>query len=732
MRLKKLEISGFKSFAHKTVLEFPATISAIVGPNGSGKSNVVDAMRWVLGEQSLKNLRSKSGVDLIWAGSATKPSQGKAGINLYFDNTDNFFPIDFEEVVIGRKVYRDGSNEYYLNDSQVRLKDIAELLARSKLGLRGHSIINQGSADEILKSNPEERRSILEESLGLREFQLKKSETEVKLEETSANLIQTNNLINEISPHLRSLKRQVDRFRKKESIVSDLDNLESQYFNIKIREISERINNNQRERDALTLKTTAAQANFEAKEKIFETETANFYQIGEKTKQVEDDLNKLNMERQNIMKEFGRIEGLIESDKRSSDKNIKTVESILAIKIKYWAKRLGVALQLHNIDNIKEIVKVLASEIKTIGNYLQRKENDKILALVNLADVEQIYKNPYEEDREVLKIKLEQLENQIKQSQTAIFKIRLEENKWRSDYLASQKELELARRGYLLAQEHIGKFDLEDEKIKLIEADIKSEMWGAGKNYEEFTAVFASTKPIMLKTEFPTSITTLEELLNQIIKLRQEVADIGSIDEEIIREYEQTYKRHEFLISEVNDLGGATLSLKSLISDLNYRINNDFKTGMTRINEEFNRYFRLMFLGGSAKLTVDPAPQLRGGVDNLDNKEMGVNISINMPKKRIKDLHLLSGGERSLVSIALLFAIVSASKPPFLVLDEIDAALDESNAVRFATVLKDLAKETQFILITHNRSTMEIAKILYGVTMDSDGVSKLFSLKLPA
>lgn len=721
MRLKKLELTGFKSFAHKTVLEFPATISAIVGPNGSGKSNVVDAMRWVLGEQSLKNLRSKSGVDLIWAGSATKPSQGKAGINLYFDNTDNFFPIDFEEVVIGRKVYRDGSNEYYLNDSQVRLKDIAELLARSRLGLRGHSIVNQGSADEILKSNPEERRSILEESLGLREFQLKKSETEVKLEETSANLIQTNNLINEISPHLRSLKRQVDKFRKRESIASDLDSLENRYFNIKIREISEKISNNQRERDALTLKTTAAQANFEAREKIFETKTANFYQIGEKTRAFEDDLNKLNAERQNIMREFGRIEGLIESDKRSGDKNIKTVENILAIKIKYWAKRLGAALQLHNIDDIKEIVEVLASEIQTIGNHLQRKENDKILALVNLADLEQTHKNPYEEDREVLKIKLEQLENQIKQSQTAIFKIRLEENKWRSDYLASQKELELARRDYLLAQEHLGKFDLEDEKIKLIEADIKSEMWGAGKNYEEFTATFVST---------PTPITTLAELLNQIIKLRQEVADIGSIDEEIIKEYEETNKRHEFLISEVNDLGGATLSLKSLISDLNYRINNDFKTGITRINEEFNRYFRLMFLGGAAKLIVDPALKFKSGVDNLDNKEMGVNISINIPKKRIKDLNLLSGGERSLVSIALLFAIVSASKPPFLILDEIDAALDESNAVRFASVLKDLAKETQFILITHNRSTMEIAKILYGVTMDGDGVSKLFSLKL--
>ena len=190
--------------------------------------------------------------------------------------------------------------------------------------------------------------------------------------------------------------------------------------------------------------------------------------------------------------------------------------------------------------------------------------------------------------------------------------------------------------------------------------------------------------------------------------------------EEVVKEYEQTCKRHEFLTGEVNDLNRATESLKDLIGDLTYRINNDFKTGITRINEEFHHYFRLMFGGGAAKLTVD----------DFGESSVGVNININIPQKRIKDLNLLSGGERSLVSIALLFAIVSASQPPFLVLDEIDAALDEVNATYFAKVLRDLAKDTQFILITHNRATMEVAKVLYGVTMDGDGVSKLFSLKL--
>ena len=718
MRLKKLEILGFKSFAHKTALEFPVNISAIVGPNGSGKSNVVDSVRWVLGEQSFKNLRSKSGVDLIWAGSAVKSAQGKASVSLYFDNHDGFFPIDFEEVIIGRKVYRDGANEYYLNDSQVRLKDIAELLARSKLGLRGHSIVNQGSADEILKADPLERRGILEEALGLREFQLKKSEAEAKLLETSINLEQTASLINEIFPHLRSLKRQVERFKKREFLINDLNNLENEFFKIKIQEILAERSENQKAWEEINAKIAKAKENFEAKQKLFEGQLAKISQTGKESSQLEVDLEKLNIEHYNIMRELGRIEGLIESAKKHNVKNVKTLEAVLAIKIKYWAKRLNATSELVDINAIKKAVIGLAGEIETISNYFERNEISKILSLVNLPDLEEENRSPYEKDKEDLKIKLTKLEDQIKQAKETVLKIRLEETKWRDEYLDFQKELEVARREYISAQEVVQKFDLEEEKIKLREADIKSEMWSSGKNYEEFQPVVmevvALAKLAPLETKF---LTGLED---KIIKLRRGIADIGSIDEETMREYEETNKRHEFLTAESTDLNHATESLRNLIRDLTDRINNDFKMGLIKINEEFNHYFRLMFGGGSSRLTFNDS----------ENEPSGVSINVNVPQKRVKDLNLLSGGERSLISIALLFAIVSASRPPFLILDEIDAALDEDNAVRFAKVLKDLAEKTQFILITHNRATMEIANILYGVTMGDDGVSKLFSLKL--
>ncbi len=732
MRLKKLEISGFKSFAHKTALEFPVNISAIVGPNGSGKSNVVDSVRWVLGEQSFKNLRSKSGVDLIWAGSAVKSAQGKASVSLYFDNHDGFFPIDFEEVIIGRKVYRDGANEYYLNDSQVRLKDIAELLARSKLGLRGHSIVNQGSADEILKANPLERQGILEEALGLREFQLKKSEAEAKLSETSVNLEQTARLINEISPHLRSLKRQVEKFKKREFLINDLNNLENEFFKIKIQEILAERSKNQKAREEINVKIAEAKENFETNQKLFEGQLAKISQTGKESSQLEIDLEKLNAEQYNIMRQLGRIEGLIESAKRNNVKNVKTLEAVLAIKIKYWAKRLNATSELADINAVKKAVKGLAGEIEIISNYFERNEISKILSLADLADLEEENRSPYEKDKEDLKIKLTQLEEQIKQTKETVLKIRLGETKWRDKYLDFQKELEVARREYISAQEVMQKFDLEEEKIKLREADIKSEMWSSGKNYEEFYKTFLTLATVAELA--PLEMGFLTGLENKIIKLRREIADIGSIDEETRREYEETNKRHEFLTTESTDLNHATESLRNLIRDLADRINNDFKTGLIKINEEFNRYFRLMFGGGSASLKLSKETSFEKAGLPAESaglaEEAGVSINVNVPQKRVKDLNLLSGGERSLVSIALLFAIVSASRPPFLILDEIDAALDENNAVRFAKVLKDLAEKTQFILITHNRATMEIANVLYGVTMGDDGVSKLFSLKL--
>lgn len=211
MHLTKLELSGFKSFARTTTLEFPARITGIVGPNGSGKSNITEGLRWVLGEQSIKTLRGKRGEDLIWNGSPAISRMGKASVALTFNNEDGRIPVDFSEIVIGRKIFRDGLNEYLINNSHVRLKDVAELMARIGLGPTQHNIISQGEVDRILLSSARERRELLEEALGLRLYQLKKHEAERKLESTETNRERAEGLMKEILPHLKFLRQQAHK-----------------------------------------------------------------------------------------------------------------------------------------------------------------------------------------------------------------------------------------------------------------------------------------------------------------------------------------------------------------------------------------------------------------------------------------------------------------------------------------------------------------------------------------
>jgi chromosome segregation protein len=230
MYLKSIELTGFKSFGKKTVLEFGAAISSIVGPNGSGKSNVAEAFRFVLGEQSMKSMRSKKGEDLIWGGSPALPRQNRAAVKVVFDNSKRLLDIDFPEVTVERVVYRDGQNEYLLNGSQVRLKDVIRLLAGANIGGSGYQIISQGQADHILNASPKERREMVEDALGLKLYQHKKAESERKLDETAVNIDKTTSLRRELAPHLNFLRLQVEKIEKAREMKAELSVKLSDYL----------------------------------------------------------------------------------------------------------------------------------------------------------------------------------------------------------------------------------------------------------------------------------------------------------------------------------------------------------------------------------------------------------------------------------------------------------------------------------------------------------------------
>src|SRR3989344_7828621 len=234
MHLKRLELLGFKSFAQKTVLDFPAGIAVVVGPNGSGKSNIIDAIRWLLGEREAKNIRGAKAEDLIFAGTQLRPRMGLAQATIFFDNSDHFFPLDYTEISVSRKISRDGDSEYFINEAPVRLKDIIDFFAKARLGARGLTIVNQGNSDIFVRATPKERRTMIEEVLGLRQYQLKKHEAERKLINTKFNLEKVKAMTDELLPHLRLLRRQASKYEKQAELQKEMEALEIDYFGGKL------------------------------------------------------------------------------------------------------------------------------------------------------------------------------------------------------------------------------------------------------------------------------------------------------------------------------------------------------------------------------------------------------------------------------------------------------------------------------------------------------------------
>ena len=274
----------------------------------------------------------------------------------------------------------------------------------------------------------------------------------------------------------------------------------------------------------------------------------------------------------------------------------------------------------------------------------------------------------------------------------------------------------------------------EREKLDMKSRDLKNQLEQIGR----FIGEFADARINVDLTRISADIFETER---KMLRLRGELASIGEIDQLLIKEAEETEKHYNFLSFQISDLEKASEDLKILIKSLKEKIHDEFLGAFKSINEKFDYFFRLMFKGGHAKLKIkNQISKIKNNDENENDnndedeteqeEKIGVEIDLNLPGKKNTGVEMLSGGEKSLVSIAALFALISVSPPPFLVLDEIDAPLDEKNSQMFANLVKDFSGDTQFIIVTHNRAVMEAADVLYGITMNDDGTSKLLSLKL--
>jgi chromosome segregation protein len=722
--LKSIELSGFKSFGKKSELVFTSPIAAIVGPNGSGKSNVAEAFRFVLGEQSMKSMRSKKGEDLIWGGSPMMPRGNRAGVKVTFDNSTRLLDIDFNEVVLERVVYRDGQNEYLMNGTAVRLKDVIRLLAGANIGGSGYQIISQGEADRILNASPKERREMVEDALGLKLYQHKKAESERKLEETGVNIDKTKSLRREIAPHLNFLRTQVEKIEKAREMKDDLA--------AKLAEYLSRENAYLTQEDARILDDARAhehelkQLNERLRDASGKSGQKGSEQTRELQQRVQDLTTRLSdtrRRREEIARELGRAEGALEAT------NV-TVEAIVPVP--------HVRQFVHEVDD------TLSSAERAGDMGAMRELVANVRGRIR-AFVDGLAGTAPETNQEV--------QRQVERLSTQLKDIESEEARLATD-------IEMARAG--IAESREASFAAERESVELqskvrevrsmldsanaARAQVASLRQRFEEEVREGIALIGAAVHMWDKNEIPAGALSEERSVQEKrrrdierLKIKIEESGIGNGDA-IVKEFSQTKERDEFLTRELADLEKSAESLKDIIAELEKTIDARFHDGLKDINVALNTFFAKLFNGGEAKFLVEkPKRASRKDIDEDDELDdvvpeeeelyAGLTVSVHLPRKKVHGLEVLSGGERALTSIAMIFAMSQVNPPPFLILDETDAALDEANSKRYADMIRELGQKSQLIVITHNRATMAAAGELYGVTMGSDGVSKLLSVK---
>lgn len=865
MYLKRLEIHGFKSFAQKTAMEFGQGVIAIVGPNGSGKSNVADSLRWVLGEQSAKMIRGKKSDDVIFAGSDKKTRLGFAEVFATFDNSDRRIPVDAGEVSIGRRVDRSGESEYLLNGNKVRLLDIVDLVLKSNIGTSRYTVIGQGTIDQMVLQGPAGVKDLVDEASGVKSYYLKRDKALRRLEQTANNLMRAEDLIAEIEPRLKSLRRQAKKMEARAEIEQELRIYQREFFGRTYWLLRETVDGYQNRLNILLSQRQEQEQQSRQQRSLvesLETRTQN-----EKFKALQEQQQKLQNQKNKLLEDLSLVRGKMQSQRTAGAGDAQTLQvevhnknrQIEEVKTKIEEAKSGLRNQeqifggqykaLEEVNkNLNELYKQLSNpvsidwhkvdaELKALdGAWLSF--SDLLKSSQSLDEIKQSafsYNQSFvrfrasaqsllldpQSNAAALKSQLEQLlktkdeltvavnEAQLSLSKSKItidflekeqaslsqeklhfdLELKKAQSSSQDDFWASltleekrieaevqaatvqvseaqnflkssyeqedsrQRELRTAENRFRDLQEGVSKIKDQESAVSIEKAKYDAQMEVLIEEVRRLLGEDVLQNISEQKTDSATA-----GLEDKILRLKNQLDTIGGMDELTLKEYQETEARHANLSGQVNDLKQGMQDLRNIIDELDGHIKSKFNEAFHKVNEKFEFYFRVLFNGGRAYLSVvkqedkqaetaeggaGTAEETDAGPDDLLRPEekivkkyeqgasniSGIEIKATPPGKKLASIQALSGGERALTSIALLCSLLTCFPSPFVVLDEVDAALDDANTIRFGQILGTLAHQTQFVTITHNRETMAQSNMIYGVTMGDDGVSKLLSVK---
>ena len=516
MYLKRLEMQGFKSFADKTILEFMPGITSVIGPNGSGKSNISDAIRWILGEQSMKSLRGTKTQDIIFAGTQNRKSLGFAEASLIFDNTDGTLPIEYSEVTVTRKIYRSGETGYYINKVPCRLKDIVELFMDTGIGRDGYSIIGQGKIDEILSNKSEDRRHIFEEAAGIVKYRTRKEETEKKLEQTKLNLLRINDILTEIEGNLEPLQMQSDKAKKYLNLKEELKNIEVGLFIYNIEKYKQSLEELTKDEEIMNSTLNQEEGKLE-KIKILKEELKD--RIDEITTQIEK------------MQNIG-FESQKEIEKLNSNINVAEAK---------------IASNTENIETYKKEITELEEKIKNLKEEIEQKQNKKD----NLKQNKEKFENELKEKEEELKKVTEKLSS--KEIEIEELKKQVEENTDKKYEVQSEISMQTAN------------FENLEKRQKQLEQEISnniSELDRTRMKKEDIAKGFYEIENNRNKV-----LKSIEEIDNKKQEINNKIKEFDIQIANNTNEMRMKQSRYNFLVETEKEKEGYIKSVKLLLTD---------------------------------------------------------------------------------------------------------------------------------------------------------------------
>jgi chromosome segregation protein len=770
MHLKSITMKGFKSFPDRTRLVFSPGVSVIVGPNGCGKSNITDAVLWALGEQSPLAVRGQTMQDMIFAGGKGQSRRRFAEVEVVIENDDrgsNGAP--FSELAIKRRLDRAGEGEYRLNGARCRLADVLEVLSDANLGGEMHSVISQGNVEEVVHSKPRDRRLLVEEAAGLGKHRKRRRRAQLKLERTRDNLDRALDVEREARSHLRPLKRQAqaaetharlerETLELRASLIADelrahesdlertgreaakaregRDEIEGRLAEINKRrtDIEEQFAQRDRQRTVLWGRLTALRG-------LHERLSVRAESLSGRSSELESGLERRRAALGDLAPELVVEDEAEDGDPMSIE--LGRIEQALGgatrALLRARAGQGDIGEELARVrEGSERAARASARAERLLGKSRQDSLERRVAAEEQLLPRMRAAAQAVAAGRDAIGERIDALERRMLEDEDA-GDVTEELRECSQREYAIQAELRAAAEAVTEAQVKLA--HLEDRRDEVL---AELQRIGARLGVELGPAAEALGEDDRVE---------VERKLERLARRREQLGPVNPLAE---REYEEARDRVMELEHQREDLETALGELEKVIRDTDRKIKAEFEETFEATAHNFEELVEHLFPGGRGRLRLVDVPGPRpvlGGADPAEagasaddsagdheeekehgptaEEDQGVEIEVTPAGKATRRLSLLSGGEKSLVALAFLFAVFLARPSPFYILDEVEAALDDANIDRFLQLVRRFAKRAQFVIVTHQKRTMDAADVLYGVSMGEGGITKVISRRLP-